>query len=153
MYPGALSLVSIYKILRSNANSPVASLGSCRADPLFYRSIISINQAGIVPRMLTGDHPSTAKSISLAVGILNENSPKGAVMTGKDFDALSEDEIDALPELPLVIARCAPETKVRFVRACQVCCSFARWNRVDLHSLSFIPFILFFITIGLGQDG
>jgi magnesium-transporting ATPase (P-type) len=30
---------------------------------------------------------------------------------------LSEDEIDALPELPLVIARCAPETKVRMIEA------------------------------------
>lgn len=30
---------------------------------------------------------------------------------------LSEDEIDALPELPLVVARCSPETKVRMVEA------------------------------------
>ncbi len=28
-----------------------------------------------------------------------------------DFDKLTDEEIDALPELPLVIARCAPETK------------------------------------------
>lgn len=33
-------------------------------------------------------------------------------MTGQQFDSLSEDEIDQLPELPLVVARCAPETKV-----------------------------------------
>lgn len=38
-------------------------------------------------------------------------------MTGQQFDALSEQEIDALPELPVVIARCAPETKVRMVEA------------------------------------
>jgi Na+-exporting ATPase len=28
-----------------------------------------------------------------------------------EFDKLTDQEIDALPELPLVIARCAPETK------------------------------------------
>lgn len=63
--------------------------------------------------MLTGDHQSTACSIAIAVGILEPTHPAWAITTGREFDALSEDEIDALPELPLVIARCAPETKVR----------------------------------------
>jgi magnesium-transporting ATPase (P-type) len=36
-------------------------------------------------------------------------------MTGPQFDALSEDEIDQLNPLPCVVARCAPETKVRMV--------------------------------------
>lgn len=67
--------------------------------------------------MLTGDHPATAAAISKAVGIIDDNSPASAVMTGQQFDALSEAEIDALPELPLVVARCAPETKVRMVEA------------------------------------
>ena len=39
------------------------------------------------------------------------------VMTGQQFDALSNAEVDALEELPLVVARCAPETKVRMVDA------------------------------------
>lgn len=38
-------------------------------------------------------------------------------MTASQFDSLSNDEIDALPELPLVIARCAPQTKVRMIEA------------------------------------
>jgi magnesium-transporting ATPase (P-type) len=38
-------------------------------------------------------------------------------MTGPQFDALSEDEIDQLNPLPCVVARCAPETKVRMVEA------------------------------------
>jgi Na+-exporting ATPase len=33
------------------------------------------------------------------------------------FDKLSDAEVDALPLLPLVIARCAPHTKVRMVDA------------------------------------
>ena len=39
------------------------------------------------------------------------------VMTAAQFDALSDDQIDQLPVLPLVIARCAPNTKVRMIEA------------------------------------
>src|ERR1700761_7970450 len=39
------------------------------------------------------------------------------VMTASQFDKLSDAEIDALPVLPLVIARCAPNTKVRMIDA------------------------------------
>jgi Na+-exporting ATPase len=38
-------------------------------------------------------------------------------MTASQFDKLSDDEIDGLPLLPLVIARCAPQTKVRMIDA------------------------------------
>ena len=74
-------------------------------------------RAGITPRMLTGDHPATATSIALSIGILDKAYSKSAVMTGQQFDALSNEQIDALEELPLVVARCAPETKVRMVDA------------------------------------
>ena len=37
------------------------------------------------------------------------------MITTSDFDRLTEDEIDALPTLPLVIARYAPRTKVRMI--------------------------------------
>src|SRR6195952_6031347 len=39
------------------------------------------------------------------------------VMTATQFDSLSDSQIDALPALPLVIARCAPDTKVRMIEA------------------------------------
>jgi magnesium-transporting ATPase (P-type) len=42
---------------------------------------------------------------------------KAMVMTATQFDALSDAEIDELPVLPLVIARCAPNTKVRMIDA------------------------------------
>lgn len=70
------------------------------------------------------DHPGTAKAIAKEVAILPEDTSawsaarmKSAVMTGPAFDALSEEEIDALEMLPLVIARCAPQTKVRMIEA------------------------------------
>ncbi|KAL7410384.1 hypothetical protein BDY24DRAFT_400352 [Mrakia frigida] len=85
--------------------------------PQSRAAVLASKQAGLAVRMLTGDHPATAEAISLSVGILDAQAPKGAVMTGMQFDALSEEEIDALPALPLVVARCAPETKVRMVEA------------------------------------
>jgi magnesium-transporting ATPase (P-type) len=38
-------------------------------------------------------------------------------MTAGEFDKLSDDQIDQLPQLPLVVARCAPNTKVRMIEA------------------------------------
>lgn len=49
--------------------------------------------------------------------LLGKDSVDSMVMTASQFDRLSDDEIDALPELPLVIARCAPQTKVRMIEA------------------------------------
>lgn len=39
------------------------------------------------------------------------------IQKATDFDKLTNAEIDALPELPLVIARCAPSTKTRMIEA------------------------------------
>ena len=81
-------------------------------------------RAGIVVHMVTGDHPGTAKAIAQQVGILPADMntlaadvAKAMVMTAGEFDKLSDDEVDALPTLPLVIARCAPQTKVRMIDA------------------------------------
>ncbi|KAK8036541.1 potassium/sodium efflux P-type ATPase [Apiospora marii] len=87
-------------------------------------AVRSCHEAGISVHMLTGDHPETAKAIAIEVGILpSRMGSVGAdvaaamVMTAGQFDALSDDEIDRLPVLPLVIARCAPSTKVRMIEA------------------------------------
>ncbi|KAF2753877.1 Na(+)/Li(+)-exporting P-type ATPase [Pseudovirgaria hyperparasitica] len=87
-------------------------------------SVRECRKAGIDVHMLTGDHPGTARAIAMEVGILPHRSESlsravadSMVMTAKEFDRLSDDEIDALPLLPLVIARCAPNTKVRMIEA------------------------------------
>ncbi|KAL4781329.1 hypothetical protein BJX76DRAFT_350269 [Aspergillus varians] len=81
-------------------------------------------RAGISVHMVTGDHPGTARAIAAQVGIIPANMDGVAkdvanamVMTASQFDKLTEDEIDDLPTLPLVIARCAPNTKVRMIDA------------------------------------
>ncbi|OHX01132.1 potassium sodium efflux p-type fungal-type transporter [Colletotrichum incanum] len=82
--------------------------------------------AGIVVHMLTGDHPQTARAIATEVGILPSSEGfrllpadvAGAmVMPAHEFDTLTDSQIDELPQLPLVVARCAPSTKVRMIEA------------------------------------
>lgn len=87
-------------------------------------AVTACHASGIAVHMLTGDHPSTARAIALQVGILPSNMAVIAqdkldsmVMTAGRFDKLSEEDIDALPLLPLVIARCSPTTKVRMIEA------------------------------------
>ncbi len=82
------------------------------------------HQAGISVHMLTGDHLGTARAIAAQVGIIPSNAKAIAkdvadamVMTASAFDKLSDDDIDKLPVLPLVIARCSPNTKVRMIKA------------------------------------
>ncbi len=48
---------------------------------------------------------------------ISKDVASSMVMTASQFDKLSDDDIDALPVLPLVIARCAPNTKVRMIEA------------------------------------
>lgn len=87
-------------------------------------SVKLCHKAGINVHMLTGDHPGTARAIAQEVGILphnlyhySEEVVKVMVMTASEFDDLTDKEIDDLPVLPLVIARCAPQTKVRMIDA------------------------------------
>jgi Na+-exporting ATPase len=84
------------------------------------------HEAGIEVHMLTGDHPETAKAIAIEVGILPSadrmrliasDVSKSLVMTATEFDDLSDEQVDELRVLPLVVARCAPSTKVRMIEA------------------------------------
>lgn len=92
--------------------------------PESAQAVKMCHRAGIKVHMLTGDHPGTARAIAAQVGILpaddtsiSQRAAKSMVMTAKDFDALTDEEVDNLPVLPLVIARCAPNTKVRMINA------------------------------------
>ncbi|EKG20739.1 ATPase P-type K/Mg/Cd/Cu/Zn/Na/Ca/Na/H-transporter [Macrophomina phaseolina MS6] len=87
-------------------------------------SVRQCQEAGIVVHMLTGDHPGTARAIAAEVGILpprmdtfSKDMVDAMVMTAAQFDKFSDEEIDQLPVLPLVLARCSPTTKVRMIEA------------------------------------
>ncbi|KAF7296978.1 Calcium-transporting ATPase 3 [Mycena indigotica] len=87
-------------------------------------SVRKFHRAGVSVHMLTGDHPETARAIAIEVGILPSRMGEIAadvartmVMTAAEFDRLSDGELDTLQDLPLVVARCAPHTKVRMIAA------------------------------------
>ena len=65
--------------------------------------------AGIRVRMITGDHAVTAAAIASQLGI------EGQAMTGAEFAALSDEELNAAVNDIGVVARVAPEDKVRLV--------------------------------------
>lgn len=59
--------------------------------------------------MVTGDHPFTARAIAKQIGILpshlSDEMTEKLVMTATKFDKLSDEELQGLKSLPLVIAR------------------------------------------------
>ena len=76
------------------------------------------HRAGISVHMLTGDHIATATAIAREVSIIPATgNVDDVVMSAQAFDKLSEETVDALPNLPLVIARCSPDTKVKMIEA------------------------------------
>ncbi|KAG0203385.1 Na+ ATPase [Mortierella sp. GBA30] len=77
-------------------------------------------EAGICVHMLTGDHPATAAAIAKEVAIIpmdTDVKKSSMVMSADKFDAMSDEEIDKLEELPRVVARCSPNTKVKMIAA------------------------------------
>lgn len=89
-------------------------------DPPRVESLDSVRlcqAAGIKVHMLTGDHLNTANVIAHRIGILGADATDANSTTGPKFDAMSPEAIDALPELPCVIGRCSPQSKVRMIDA------------------------------------
>ena len=72
-------------------------------------AIALCKDAGIRVRMITGDHATTAAAIAGQLGI------EGRAMTGAEFAALSDDELLRTVHEIGVVARVAPEDKVRLV--------------------------------------
>jgi P-type Ca2+ transporter type 2C len=72
-------------------------------------AIAECKEAGIRARMITGDHVTTAGAIANQLGI------EGNALSGTEFAALSDDELEAQVEDIGVVARVAPEDKVRLV--------------------------------------
>lgn len=79
-------------------------------------AIAKATKAGIKTIMVTGDHPLTASFIAKEVGILKEF---GEVLTGKDLDNLSDEELQVTVKSVSVFARTTPQHKYRIVQALQ----------------------------------
>ncbi len=82
-----------------------------------FDAVAQCKTAGIVPVMITGDHPLTAKTIAQRIGILN--SEKDLVVTGQQLAALDNDDFLAKVERIKVYARVSPEQKLQIVKMLQ----------------------------------
>ena len=79
-------------------------------------AVAACRDAGIVPVMITGDHPATARAIAQRIGLVAEG---GTVLTGVQLDALGDAPLREQVRTVQVYARIAPEQKVRLVDALQ----------------------------------
>ncbi|MFJ7912349.1 cation-translocating P-type ATPase [Kitasatospora sp. NPDC096204] len=80
--------------------SAAATLAACR-------------RAGILPVLITGDHPATARALAVRIGLLDASAGPGAVATGRDLvtGAVAD------PTGTRVFARTDPRQKVDIVQA------------------------------------
>ncbi len=80
-------------------------------------AIALCREAGIIPVMITGDHPLTAMAIARRLGLLDGESR--SVVTGIELERMSKGEFEERVENIRVYARAAPEQKLRIVEALQ----------------------------------
>lgn len=99
---GGFTLLCLFGLQDPPRGEALAAVDSCQA-------------AGIRVKMITGDHPDTARAIAQQFGFANA----GAALTGNDLDALGEAEFARAAAEVDVFARTTPEHKLRLVEALQ----------------------------------
>ncbi|KPQ25569.1 MAG: Ca2+-transporting ATPase [Halomonas sp. HL-48] len=87
-------------------------------DPPREEAITSVKEclaAGIRPVMITGDHAATALAIARQLGFAHTER----AISGREIEAMSDTELEAIILDVDVFARAAPEHKLRLVKAMQ----------------------------------
>jgi P-type Ca2+ transporter type 2C len=81
------------------------------------KAVAECKTAGIIPMMITGDHPLTAKNIAKRLGIIEGDEAEiatGAQLANADFNSYKE-----IVQKTRVYARVSPEQKLNIVKALQ----------------------------------
>ena len=81
--------------------------------PEALQAIAECRQAGIVVKMITGDHQATASAIASELGL------HGRAVSGADIDRMDAAQLTAAIDEVAVFARVTPSHKVKIVRALQ----------------------------------
>ena len=122
-----------YKFVDENDETPLEVLSS---QGLTYSGIVAISDpvredvpeavskclsAGIDVKIVTGDTPGTAKEIGRQIGILKNAEDEKYVITGVEFEAMSEEEAEKMVMGLKIMCRARPTDKQRLVRLLQKC--------------------------------
>ncbi|HSP00941.1 MAG TPA: HAD-IC family P-type ATPase, partial [Thioalkalivibrio sp.] len=99
---GGLTMLALCGIIDPPRDEAITAVAECQA-------------AGIVVKMITGDHAVTARAIADDLGI----DTAGGVMAGHELEQISDDEMQEKVREVDVFARATPEHKLRLVRAIQ----------------------------------
>ncbi|MDN6616431.1 MAG: HAD-IC family P-type ATPase [Enterococcus sp.] len=78
-------------------------------------SLKDMRKAGVEVKMITGDHPLTAKTIGEKLGL----APRIRVITGQEWDQLSQHEKEETAVSHQVFARTTPKNKLEIIEALQ----------------------------------
>ena len=82
-------------------------------------AIQQCREAGIGVKIITGDTSGTAKEITRQIGLWTDPSTTDEIITGADFEALTDDEAKARLTHIKIMARARPMDKERLVRLLQ----------------------------------
>ncbi len=84
--------------------------------PEAIEAVEACRRAGIEVKMITGDHPVTARAIGRQMGLIGADEE---AVTGAELEKLSDADLAGVAQRARVFARVAPEHKLRIVRALQ----------------------------------
>jgi len=94
---------------------------ACMDDPPrrgVKESVRECQCAGVHVAMVTGDHPHTAARVAKELGI---EASDAEVLEGREFEQLSDEELDARVKSVSVFARMSAEQKLRLVESLERC--------------------------------
>lgn len=78
-------------------------------------AIKACHSAGIIVKMITGDHRATARAIGIDIGL----SASGSVVTGVELSKMDDETLVKIANEVNIFARVAPEHKLKLVKALQ----------------------------------
>ncbi|WP_428566182.1 MAG: HAD-IC family P-type ATPase [Solidesulfovibrio sp. DCME] len=85
--------------------------------PEAMAAVAACRRAGVMVKMITGDHVATAAAIAEALGLAGTGPV--VAMSGADIEATGDDALPARAEGTQVFARVSPQQKLRLVKAFQ----------------------------------